>query len=125
MSEVNQQEIWVFTVGEPSEAIRREIEMLKMVYPTYRVNVLKIKPDKVDWVMSYVGYPPEEVPPMIRSAVKVLAKYNIKHVRQLPAVGIQWPNGFIKVCEGEAAVVDCLRELYAKRARKLGLLLEE
>jgi len=119
---MNRQEIWVFVEGEPSEAIRREIEMLKMVYPTYRVNVLKIKPDKVSWVMSYVGYPPAEVPPMIRSAVNLLTKYN---VRQLPAVGIQWPNGFTKTCVGEAQVIECLRELYAKRARKMGLLLEE
>jgi len=112
-------EIWVFTVGEPSEAIKREIETLKMLRPTFRVYVLKIRPDRVDWVFQYVGYPPAEVPPMIRSAVNLLTKYNIKHVSQLPAMGLEWTSGFIKTCVGETQVIGCLRELYAKRAHLL------
>jgi len=112
-------ELWVFTVGEPSEVIKREIERLKTVYPTFRVYVLKIRPDRVDWVLSYVGYPPEEVPPMIRSAVNLFTKYGIRHVSQLPAMGLEWTSGFIKTCVGEFQVVECLRELYAKRAHLL------
>jgi len=81
--------------------LREILDRIKYLYPGARAVAIKVRPDALDRIMSYLDVPLEDVPPMFRSLVGLMQRHG---VRDLPALIV---DGRL-VATGEAAV---LREL--------------
>jgi len=83
--------------------LREMLDAVKYVHPGARAVAIKVRPDALQWIMSYLDRPLDETPPMIRSLVGILQRHGI---RELPALIVN--DQVVAVGDG---VEDALRRL--------------